>query len=230
MYKSELYLNDLEKYFFNNKNKRIHKESNYFEIYDRHFSKFRGKDINVIEIGVGSGESARMWLDYFGPYATIHGVDINPDCLNAQADRINIHIGDQADTSFLQSVVSSIPFIDVVIDDGGHQMVQQITTFETLFPKIQANGIYLCEDLHTSYWSKKYEGGYKKPNTFVEYSKDLIDCLNAWWSETSELIVTDFTKSTYALHYYTSVLVIEKRSVTKPNSLVSESGFVRELR
>jgi hypothetical protein len=68
-----------------------------------------------------------------------------------------------------------------LIDDGGHTMKQQINTFEEFFTSIAENGVYLCEDVHTSYWSK-YGGGYKKSGTFIEYSKNFIDYINAWHS------------------------------------------------
>lgn len=46
-------------------------------------------------------------------------------------------------------------------------MGQQITTFEEMF--FSVNGIYLCEDLHTSFW-KKYGEGYKSPGPYIEVS------------------------------------------------------------
>jgi hypothetical protein len=112
-----------------------------------------------------------------------------------------------------------IPRINILIDDGGHQMKQQITTYEELFPYIDEHGVYLCEDLHTSYWQGF--GGYKMDGTFIEYSKNFIDYINAWHSHTDLLKVTTFSKSVHSLHYYDSVLVIEKRPISKPVAVVS---------
>ena len=210
-------MNDLEKYFNNNKNRLIHKWMHFFEIYDNHFSRFRNTSVNILEIGVFQGGSLQMWKNYFGNKCKIYGIDINPECSVFSEDQIEIIIGSQDDRSFLKSLADKIPEIDILIDDGGHLMSQQINTFEILFPHISENGIYLCEDLHTSYW-KGYGGGYKKSGTFIEYSKNLIDKLNAWHSEESNLRITDFTKSAHSLHYYDSILVIEKRKITKPFS------------
>jgi hypothetical protein len=111
-----------------------------------------------------------------------------------------------------------IPRLDILIDDGGHEMEQQINTFEVLYPHITANGIYLCEDLHTSYW-KEYGGGYREPGTFVEFSKSLIDALHGWHSRNPlELTVSEFTRSTYGLHFYDSVLVVEKCPIQPPHA------------
>lgn len=208
-------MNDLEKYFTKNTGALIHKWKHYFDIYDRHFSRFRGSDVYVVEIGVSHGGSLQMWKDYFGPDSKIFGIDLNPDCKKLEEGQIQIHIGDQSNRKFLQSLVKKIPRIDILIDDGGHKMDQQINTFEELFPYIDKNGVYLCEDLHTSYWPE-FGGGYRKRNTFIEYSKQFIDYINAWHSKTKRLRVTEFTKSVQSLHYYDSVLVIEKRVIEKP--------------
>jgi len=208
-------MNDLEKFFKENTGRRINKWNHYFEIYDRHFSKFRGKEVHIVEFGVSQGGSLRMWKDYFGPKCKIYGIDINPRCQMAEEDGVEIYIGDQEDRKFLRSLAEEIPHIDILIDDGGHEMKQQINTFEELFPYIDENGVYLCEDLHTSYqWD--LGGGYKKKRSFIEYSKNFIDYINAWHSKTSRLKVSEFTKSAQSLHYYDSVLVIEKRKMTKP--------------
>lgn len=212
-------MNDLEKYFTENTGRLIHKWQHYFEIYDRHFSRYRGTDVHIVEFGVSQGGSLHMWKQYFGPNAKIFGVDINPHCKELEEEQIEIFIGDQEDRRFLKSLTEKIPRIDILIDDGGHIMRQQIYTFEELFSNIDKNGVYLCEDLHTSYWPQ-YRGGYKKRGTFIEYSKNFVDYINAWHSvQPSRLSVTEFTKSVHSLHYYDGVLVIEKRPIEKPYDL-----------
>lgn len=209
-------MNDLEKYFTDNTGRLLHKWMHYFEIYDRHFSRYRGTDVHVVEVGVDFGGSMQMWKNYFGPQAKIYGIDIVPICKQLEEDQVEIFIGNQEDRQFLQSIAEAVPRIDILIDDGGHTMKQQINTFEELFPHVDKNGVYLCEDLHTSYW-ERFGGGYKKNDTFVEYSKNFIDYINAWHSEQPlQLVVSDFTRSAHSLHFYDSILVIEKRPIEKP--------------
>lgn len=213
---SHLPMNELEKYFKENTGRLIHKWQHYFEIYERHFSRFRDSDVHLVEFGVFQGGSLQMWKHYFGPNAKVYGVDINPNCTKLEEERIEIFIGDQENRKFLRSLRDRIPRIDILIDDGGHTMSQQINTFEELFPYIDENGVYLCEDLHTSYLPE-YDGGYKNDGTFIEYSKNFIDYINAWHSiEKDKLNVSEFTRSAHSLHYYDSVLVIEKRPMEKP--------------
>lgn len=206
---------DLEKYFRKNDDKLIHKWIHYFDIYERHFKRFRNKEIVILEIGVYQGGSLQMWKDYFGSKAKIYGIDIEPKCKALEEDNIEIFIGSQSDRKFLREVKNSIPKIDILIDDGGHRMEQLIISFEELFDHVKDDGVYLAEDLHTSYW-KSWGGGYKRKNTFIEYSKNFIDFLNAYHSKQKSLQVSSFTKSVDSLHYYDSILVIEKRLREEP--------------
>jgi Methyltransferase domain len=207
--------NPLEEYFFNNPGRLIHKWHHYFEIYHRHFQRFRGRSPVVVEIGVFHGGSLQMWRQYFGEGAGIVGVDVNPACRQLEEAQISVVIGDQADRRFLRELRAGLPRIDIVIDDGGHKMAQQIATFEELYPYLQPEGVYLCEDLHTSYWPD-YGGGLRREGTFIEYSKALIDRLHGWHSIDPRLAADEFTRGTFALHYYDSVLVVEKRPIRPP--------------
>ncbi len=208
-------MNDLERYFYNNEGRLIHKFVHYFEIYDRHFKSFRNKEMSILEIGVSHGGSLQMWKNYFGEKAKIYGVDINPQCKQLEEENVEIFIGSQADRNFLAEIKAKIPPIDILIDDGGHLMKDQIVTFEEMFDHIKPNGVYLCEDLHTSYLSK-YGGGHKKNGTFIEYSKDFIDYLNAFHSEEDSLKENSFTRSAHSVHFYNNAVVVEKRKMEKP--------------
>src|SRR5262245_52207829 len=92
----------------------IWKWNHYFDIYDRHFHRFRGKEVHILEIGIFSGGSLEMWRDYFGPKAVIYGVDIEPDCRAYENKGIKIFIGDQADRSFWREFRRQVPNLDIV--------------------------------------------------------------------------------------------------------------------
>ena len=93
-----------------------------------------------------------MWQRYFGPDAVIVGVDIDDAAVRADQGRFVVELGDQADPEFLRGLHETYGPFDVVIDDGGHTMQQQIVTAETLFPLIKDDGLLIVEDTHTSYW------------------------------------------------------------------------------
>jgi len=124
--------------------RRIDKWRHYFDIYDRHFDRFRGKRVRVLEIGVDHGGSLQLWKHYFGPDAEIVGLDVDPRCAAYAEAQIEVRIGNQSDWSLLKS----LGVFDVVIDDGSHRLQDQLASFEALWPSTR--GAYLIEDCHES--------------------------------------------------------------------------------
>jgi hypothetical protein len=194
--------------FLTNEQRLIHKWKHYFPIYESHFGRFVNRDVVLLEIGCGEGGSLQLWKRFLGPHARIVGVDIKPECESFEEDQISIRIGDQSDKSFLDKITKEFGVPDIVLDDGSHMMSHINATFETLYPVMSRNSVYMVEDLHTAYW-QEYEGGLKRKNSFIETCKDLIDELNADHSR-GALPATDFTRSTLSMHFYDSVVVFEK--------------------
>jgi hypothetical protein len=140
--------NPLKIYFDEHQSGRgIWKWDHYFDIYHRHFQKFVGREVHVLEVGVFSGGSLEMWRNYFGPQCFVYGVDKDEVCKEYENEWTRIFVGDQADRDFWRSVKASIPKLDVIIDDGGHQTEQQIVTLEEMLPHVSPGGVFACEDI-----------------------------------------------------------------------------------
>lgn len=194
-----------------NDGKVIHKWMHYFPIYEKHFAGWRNKNVNFLEIGVSKGGSLQMWQRYFGPLATIVGIDINPECQKHNEEGINVRIGDQSDKMFLHSLEKEFGQFDIILDDGSHQMHHIFQTFEYLYPRLSKNGVYAVEDLHTAYWSE-FGGGLDKPDSFINLSKQFIDQLNAHHSRGK--VQPDFiTDNTLGISFYDSVIVFERGQI-----------------
>lgn len=219
-------MGELADYFRSNTGRLISKWEHYFEIYERHFAPYRGRPVRVAEIGIWHGGSLQMWRQYFGPQARIVGVDFNPACATLAEPGIEIEIGDQADPALHRRLRSRYGSFDIVIDDGGHMMNQQTTTFLELYPAVAPGGLYVAEDLHTSYF-EDWGGGLRRPGTFIEYAKLLIDQLHAWHGPPPGLKIDHVTQSAFGLHFYDSMLVIEKRRLAAPRSLYTGTPTLR---
>jgi len=213
--------NPLAQYFLRNQGRLLYKWHHYFEIYHRHFQRFRGTSPVVLEVGVYHGGSLQMWREYFGKGTKIIGIDIDPRCKQFEDEATTILIGDQGDPAFLADVRKRFPRIDILIDDGGHFMVEQIITFGELYYHLQPRGVYLCEDVHTSY-APHWEGGLRRPGTFIEFSKALVDGLHAWYHRPRDSDIDAFALGTYSINFYDSIVVIEKRPIDVPR--VSQTG------
>jgi len=194
--------------FLNNKQRTIHKWKHYFPAYEAHFSRFVNRPILFLEIGCGRGGSLQMWKRYFGPYARIVGIDINPESKTFEEDQIEVRIGSQSDLAFLQTVLDEFGTPAIVLDDGSHRMHDIVETFRFLYPRTAADGVYLVEDLHTAYWDE-FGGGLRREGTFIELCKSLIDELNADLSRDA-LPATEFTRSTLSMHFYDSMVALER--------------------
>ena len=206
-------MNKFEDFFYNVEKKRvIDKWTHYFEIYNTHFKRFQNKCPVILEIGVAGGGSLDMWNYYFDNTCTIYGIDINENCKQFEKENVKIFIGDQGDHTFWENNFKDIYF-DIVIDDGGHFMHQQIITFEYMYPFVKENGVYLCEDTHTSYW-KEWGGGTQ--SSFINYTKQFADKLHAYHNGMD----TSFRDSTFSITYYDSVVVFEKKRTAPPISKI----------
>lgn len=85
-----------------------------------------------------------------------------------------MHYGNQEDAEFLKSFVNLKLKFDIIIDDGGHSMKQQITSLTYLLDLVVGGGFYAIEDIYTSYKSD-FGGGYHRNSTTIELLKTLVD-------------------------------------------------------
>lgn len=119
---------------------------NYLDFYQRFLAEFREREIRLLEIGVGDGASLRMWRDFF-PLAQIIGFDNNDGTLKYAGERITVVLGDQGNVDDLSRLANRYAPFDVIVDDGGHAPVQQITSLRTLFSSVAVPGYYILEDV-----------------------------------------------------------------------------------
>ena len=207
----------LKEIFDTHDGRLIHKWHHYFDVYERYFASYKDRPVNILEIGISHGGSLQMWRKYFGEQANIFAVDINPECKKFEDEKTKIFIGSQEDEKFLDSLLSQLPVLDLLIDDGGHTMNQQIVSFNKLFSSVKDGGVYLVEDTHTSYW-RRFKGGYKNKKSFIEFSKDIIDQMYACHINKEKLApVSYLTKNINCISFYDSIVVFEKKLREEPS-------------
>lgn len=202
-------------HFLSMKDHSIDKWVHYFPIYERYLRKYVNESIVVFEIGVQGGGSGQLLKKYLGPHAVIVGIDIDESCKRHEDEQVKIRIGDQSDLSFLKKIVLEFGAPDIVIDDGSHVMRDMAASFDFLYPLLRDNGVYIVEDTHTCYW-KDFGGGLGSPDSFMEKSKALIDKLHFYHCNANDAEADDFVKSTYAISFFDSVIVFEKKKHPRP--------------
>ena len=178
---------DLERLFWAHEGRLAHKWPHYFGVYEQLFGAYRTgfttpdgqqRPLKFLEIGVSHGGSLQLWRQYFGPDATIFGIDIDPRCAAVDDANLVVRIGSQADPEFLHRVLDEMGGVDIVLDDGSHVAEHQRASFDVLMPQLSEGGLYVVEDVQTAYW-RQWQGGYRRAGTFIEEAKSVVDDMYA---------------------------------------------------
>jgi hypothetical protein len=153
----------------------------YERFYDYFLSPFKNKNIKFFEIGVDAGRSLKMWNDYFTK-AKIYGMDIGHGYDHKKG---KVFKGDQSKIEDLNTIINELYRCEIIIDDGSHVPEHQLFSFNYLFENLLSfGGIYIIEDIETSYWKDStlydYEikAGYNKSNNIVKIFRKVSDIVN----------------------------------------------------
>ncbi|MES2646673.1 MAG: class I SAM-dependent methyltransferase [Bacteroidota bacterium] len=204
------------------------------QLYQQHFKSFRNKRIRMLEIGVGGydsqvhgGESLRMWKSYFNN-GRIYSIDYY-DKSRLQEPRIQIFKCSQVDFPLLGNINSSVGPFDIIIDDGSHQNEHVIETFKFLFPQLKDGGIYVVEDIQTSYWPEFGGNSQDLLNapTIMNFFKAFADGLNY-----KEFIRPGYQPSYFdlnvtSIHFYHNIIFIYKGKNENPSNLIVDNKWLR---
>lgn len=122
----------------------------YIEVYESFLEPIRERVANVLEIGINTGNSHRMWSKYF-PQATIYGIDVVNYCNGMMGeDRIHALFADAYRLDTLH-IFRDLTF-DVMIDDGPHTLESQQFFLSHYSKLLSVNGIMIIEDIPYADW------------------------------------------------------------------------------
>lgn len=203
----------------------------YAEHYERHFSPRRFSLLNILEIGIGGydnpdagGESLRMWKDFF-PRGTVYGLDIYDKQAHAE-DRIRIYQGDQYNSDILERISREAEGgLDIIVDDGSHLNNDVIESFQRLFPLMNDNGIYVIEDLQTSYWAGFGGGPTNEGHTSMCMLKSMTDGLNYEEFDSPGYEPSYSDRNIKSLHFYHNMAFIYKGDNNEGSNLLTNNIF-----
>jgi hypothetical protein len=119
----------------------------FLQFYDDQFSTL-DSITSVLEIGVKEGRGLATYAEKY-PCARIVGLDLEPE--RSLPGRYEVRFTNQSSTAALESALLAGEEFDVIIDDGGHTMRQQQQTLGAYWGRLRAGGLFIIEDLHTSF-------------------------------------------------------------------------------
>ena len=189
---------------FKNSKKYSIKWSSYFQVYEKIFSNYRNKRIKFVEIGVANGGSLYMWQKYFGKKAKIIGIDLNPRAKKLEKDGLKIYIGNQSDKKFWDYFYKKEGKVDIILDDGGHKNLQQISTVHYSLPYIKNGGKIIVEDTSTSYLKKEFDNPSKY--SFINYAKNVVDIIHRR-SPLLKKKLSSYSKKIFLVEFFESIVV-----------------------
>ncbi len=181
------------------------KWDSYFLVYDQIFKKYKKKKIKFVEIGVANGGSLFIWRKLFGKNAKIIGIDANPYSKKLSKYGFKIYTGDQSDPEFWKKFFKKEGKIDVILDDGGHKNLQQISTVHYTLPYIKNGGMIVVEDMATSYLKKEFYNPSKY--SFVNFCNKIIEFIN-YRSGLVQKTMNTYSKKVYSIEFFDSIAVL----------------------
>ena len=138
------------------------------KFYTQNLKNLKKKKIKILEVGSYSGASASAFVKYF-PYSEVYCFDINISKFKYRSNNIKVYGLNIKNTKVVEKTIEKIkknknlPFFDIIIDDGSHNLSDILFAIKTLFKHLKSKGFYIIED-------------YKYPN-YYRYNNDIDEIL-----------------------------------------------------
>lgn len=129
-------------------------EHSYLDTYEKLFSPYINKEINLLEIGVANGGSALLWYEYL-PKSKLYLIDID-DLINENIknifniDRYSFYKMNAYKNTAIDKLKNDVPDgFDIIIDDGSHLILDQCIFIKKYLPLLKKDGILIIEDIQS---------------------------------------------------------------------------------
>ena len=120
----------------------------YGNFYQRYFENLKSNNLNILEIGSFHGNASAAMFFYFKKSKFFAG-DIFPDLFRYRSNRIeNFYVNSSDEDSIQKNIIDKFPNnFDIIIEDAGHFLKDQIISLFMLFKKLNSGGLFIVEEL-----------------------------------------------------------------------------------
>lgn len=208
----------------------------YGAAYEATFRPHRYRRLKLLEIGIGGyenelgGRSLSAWRWYF-PFARLVACDIQ-DKTRLRCFGTHVYQTDQFSNPDLEALLAAEKHFDIIIDDGSHINAHQIFAFKKLFAHLADGGLYVIEDVQTSYWPE-YGG--------VAVNESRFSCMNYFLAVSHYLNACEFPSGTSlspeflqaardigAITFCHNLIIIRKDTTQKRSNLAGKKALAIE--
>lgn len=123
------------------------KAHGYGKFYEKYFEKIRNDKLNILEIGSFYGNASASFFFYF-KNSIIYAADIFPDLFRYKSKRItNFFVNSSEEASISKNILRKNIEFDIIIEDAGHSLKDQIISIFMLFKNVKKGGLFIVEEL-----------------------------------------------------------------------------------
>ena len=177
--KGAKYINQYQKPI--KQNKELIQGHSYHSFYENFFFDMKNNKINLLEIGSFKGNAAAAFFFYF-PNSSIISGDIFPDLFRYRSERIKSFYLDNSKISQLEEkILNNDHKFDIIIEDAGHYLKDQIISLFVLFKSLKSNGVFVVEELE--FPNIREDMNPKKEKPSLKDILELIKCEKNFGSE-----------------------------------------------
>lgn len=201
--KGEKYINQYQKPI--KQNKELIQGHSYHSFYEKFFFDKKNDKINLLEIGSFKGNAAAAFFFYF-PNSSIMSGDIFPDLFRYRSERIKSFYLDNSKTSQLEEKILNYDHkFDIIIEDAGHYLKDQIISLFVLFRSLKSNGVFVVEELEFPNVRQDMNPKKEKPSL-----KDILELINYKKNFSSEYVTK--SQKEYFLENFKSIEIFKGTS------------------
>ena len=193
----------------------------YSPFYEKYLKKYKKKqNINILEIGSLYGSSAAAFFFYFLK-PKIVCADVSPFFIRSFSENIRpIYIDTQSEKVIKKTSKYLDLKFDIIIDDGSHNIKDQLICLKCLFPSLNKGGMYIIEDL-TQFKSVPALNPDNEKNTTIDLLKSIKfkkKCFSSYFNK-KEIIYLN--KNVKGINF-------EKGNYKEKNINISDIAFIQK--
>ena len=119
----------------------------YHKYYEKFFKPVKQNKLDILEIGSFKGNATAAFYFYF-KNSNLITCDIYTDLFLYKSNRIKqLNLNNSSELELNKKIINKNLYFDIIIEDAGHYLKDQIISLFILFKNLKSKGIFVIEEL-----------------------------------------------------------------------------------